>query len=74
MEGGSYEGELKEDMRHGKGNNLVNNITILKFYFIFTDPFFETSYFYYLILFKGKFCFSDGDIYEGEWKDDKRSG
>ena len=57
--GNKYEGEWKDDKKHGQGkkSDLFNNLLISL-----------------LNTFIGKFIWKYGDIYEGEWENDKKHG
>ena len=59
-DGNRYEGEWKDDNKHGQGNKsaLLNYLLILTLF----------------IALIGKYFWNDGDRYEGEWKDDKITG
>jgi len=59
--GNRYEGEWKNDHRHGQGKKQV-----IKFYDLLILTLIDDSI--------GKWFGNNGDRYEGEWKDDYRHG
>ena len=68
--GDVYDGEWKNDKRHGKGNN-ENNIGILN---LMKGDKYDGEWKEDLKEGYGIYYYLDGSKYEGNWKDDKRSG
>jgi len=61
--GVSYEGEMIDGKRHGKGRQIWNNGTI-----------YEGEFYDDKAKGKGKLIHREGDFYEGEWENDKANG